>query len=59
MFEAVQPMNLTPLSDWLARSQGGHFVTKRLQSADLPLSETLISPVSIFNSPELVTVLIR
>ena len=138
VFEAVQPVKLTPLADWVARGQGGHFVTKRLRDADavltpaalshlkaagqpllghnydlyfgwsddriycseliwkvyerglgrrlgqlqhlrdfdlsnpavqaklrerygnsLPLNETVISPVSIFNSPELVTVLSR
>ena len=138
VFEAVQPVKLTPLADWVARGQGGHFVTKRLRNAAtvltpaalvrlkaagqpmlghsydlyfgwsddriycseliwkvyergigrrlgrlqqlrdfdlsspavraklrerygnrLPLSETVISPVSIFRSPELVTVLNR
>ncbi|GAA4052679.1 YiiX family permuted papain-like enzyme [Hymenobacter glaciei] len=138
VFEAVQPVKLTPLTDWVARGQGGHFVTKRLRDAakaltpaalarlktagqpllghsydlyfgwsddriycseliwkvyerglhrrlgqlqhlrdfdlshpavqaklrerygkQLPLNETVISPVSIFNSPELVTVLNR
>ena len=138
VFEAVQPVKRTPLADWVARGQGGHFVTKRLRDAkavltptalarlkaagqpmlghnydlyfgwsddriycseliwkvyerglgrrlgqlqhlrdfdlsnpavqaklrerygnNLPLNETVISPVSIFNSPELVTVLSR
>ncbi len=138
VFEAVQPVKRTPLAAWVARGQGGHFVTKRLRDADtvltpaalarlkaagkpmlghsydlyfgwaddriycseliwkvyergigrkleklqqlrdfdlshpavqtklrerygkrLPLNETVISPVSIFNSPELVTVLRR
>ena len=138
VFEAVQPVKLTPLADWVARGQRGHFVTKRLRDAAtvltpaalvrleaagqpmlghqydlyfgwsddrvycseliwkvyerglnrrlgqlqhlrdfdlshpavraklrerygkiLPLNETVISPVSIFNSPELVTVLNR
>ena len=138
VFEAVQPVKLTPLADWVARGQGGHFATKRLRDADtvltpaalarlkaagrpmlghdydlyfgwsddriycseliwkvyqrglgrrlgqlqhlrdfdlsnpavraklrerygnrLPLNETVISPASIFNSPELVTVLRR
>ena len=138
VFEAVQPVKLTPLADWVARGQGGHFVTKRLRNAatvltpaalvrlkaagqpmlghsydlyfgwsddriycseliwkvyergigrrlgrlqqlrdfdlsspavraklrerygnQLPLNETVISPVSIFRSPELVTVLNR
>ena len=138
VFEAVQPVKLTPLADWVGRGRGGHFVTKRLRDATavltppalarlkaagqpilghnydlyfgwsdnriycseliwkvyerglgrrlgklqhlrdfdlshpavqarlrerygnvLPLNETVISPVSIFNSPELVTVLTR
>ena len=138
VFEAVQPVQLTPLTRWLARGQGRHFVVKRLRDADtaltpaalaklkaagapllgknydlyfgwaddriycseliwkvyerglgrrlgqlqqlrdfdlsnpavqaklrerygrnLPLAETVVSPVSIFNSPELVTVLNR
>ena len=135
VFEAVQPVKLTPLADWVAWGKDGHFVIKRLRDAEtaltpaalarlkaagqpmlghnydlyfgwsddriycseliwkvyerglgrrlgqlrqlrdfdlshpavqaklqerygnqLPLSETVISPVSIFNSPELVTV---
>lgn len=138
VLEAVQPVKPTPLAYWLARGEGGHFVTKRLRDAAtaltpaalarlkaagqpmlgrgydlyfgwaddriycseliwkvcarglhrrlgalqqlrdfdlsspavqaklrerygdaLPLNETVISPVSIFNSPELVTVLSR
>ncbi|GAB2867603.1 C40 family peptidase [Hymenobacter ruber] len=138
VFEAVQPVKRTPLADWVARGQGGHFVTKRLRDAatalipaalarlkaagqpmrghsydlyfgwsddqiycseliwkvyerglgrrlgqlqqlrdfdlnhptvqaklrerygdKLPLNETVISPVSIFRSPELITVLAR
>ena len=138
VLEAVQPVKRTPLADWVARGQGGHYVTKRLRDAEtaltpaalkrlkaagepllghgydryfgwsddriycseliwkvyerglgrrlgtlqqlrdfdlrhpavraklrerygnrLPLNETVISPVSLFNSPELVTVLKR
>jgi hypothetical protein len=138
VFEAVQPVKLTPLANWVARGKDRHFVTKRLHDAKtaltpaalarlraagqpmlgrsydlyfgwaddriycseliwkvyerglhrrigqlqqlrdfdlrnpavqaklrerygqrLPLSEIVISPVSIFNSPELVTVLRR
>jgi hypothetical protein len=138
VFEAVQPVQLTPLAAWIARGKDAHFVTKRLRDAataltpaaltrlktagqpllgrrydlyfgwdddriycseliwkvyergigrrigqlqqlrdfdlshpavqaklrerygrHLPLAETVISPVSLFNSPELVTVLNR
>ncbi|RYE90229.1 MAG: hypothetical protein EOO37_03435, partial [Cytophagaceae bacterium] len=33
VFEAVQPVKLTPLASWVARGQGGHFVVKRLRDA--------------------------
>ena len=40
VFEAVQPVKLTPLADWVARGQGGHFVVKRLRDADTALTPT-------------------
>lgn len=39
VFEAVQPVQLTPLRDWTARGRDGHFVAKRLRDA-----ETLLRP---------------
>ena len=33
MFEAVQPVKLTPLAEWVARGDGGRFVVKRLRDA--------------------------
>jgi hypothetical protein len=42
VFEAVQPVKLTPLSQWTARGVGGHFVVKRLREANRLLTpETL------------------
>ncbi len=38
VFEAVQPVKLTPLSRWVARGQGGHFVVKRLRDAATALT---------------------
>ena len=34
VFEAVQPVKLTPLDDWIARGERGQFVVKRLRDAD-------------------------
>ena len=34
VFEAVQPVKATPLDEWIARGNNGHFVVKRLQNAD-------------------------
>lgn len=42
VFEAVQPVKLTPLKDWIKRGQDGHYVVKRLKNAGEVLNkETL------------------
>jgi hypothetical protein len=38
VFEAVEPVRTTPLDDWIARGEGGHFVAKRLRDADRVLT---------------------
>lgn len=43
VFEAVQPVKLTPLDQWIARGQSGHYVIKRLKNADEVLTETALS----------------
>jgi hypothetical protein len=35
IYEAVQPVKLTPLQQWIGRGRGGHFVVKRLRRAEL------------------------
>ena len=32
VYEAVQPVKRTPLSEWIARGEGGHYVIKRLEA---------------------------
>jgi len=34
VFEAVQPVKTTPLDEWIARGENGHYVIKRLKNAD-------------------------
>ncbi|WP_421754168.1 YiiX family permuted papain-like enzyme [Croceimicrobium sp.] len=34
VYEAVQPVRLTPLKKWIARGKEGHYVIKRLKNAD-------------------------
>ncbi len=36
VLEAVEPVKLTPLGEWLARGEGGHYVVKR---STVPLSD--------------------
>jgi uncharacterized protein YycO len=34
VYEAVQPVKLTPLDEWISRGKDGHFVIKRLKDAE-------------------------
>jgi len=38
VFEAVAMVKYTPLADWIARGQGGHYVVKRLKTAQRTLT---------------------
>jgi len=42
VFEAVQPVRLTPLQAWVKRGQGGHVVIKRLRDVDRLLPEATL-----------------
>lgn len=42
VYEAVQPVKLTPLNDWINRGEKGHYVVKRIKNSEKILtSETL------------------
>ena len=53
VFEAVQPVKRTPLADWVARGQGGHFVTKRLRDAKAVLTPTALARLKAAGQPML------
>src|SRR6185369_15714771 len=38
VFEAVEPVRLTPLPQWIARGEDGHFAVKRLRDAESRLT---------------------
>lgn len=40
VLEAIQPVKLTPLDNWIARGKGGKFVTKRLKN-----EEEILTPI--------------
>jgi hypothetical protein len=42
VFEAVSTVRYTPLAQWTARGNGGHYVVKRLRNAD-----TLLTPGAV------------
>lgn len=43
VYEAVQPVKLTPLIDWINRGGNGHYVIKRLENADRVLTSSTLS----------------
>jgi uncharacterized protein YycO len=38
VYEAVQPVRLTPLSNWIHHGDGGHYIVKRLKNRDRVLT---------------------
>ena len=42
VFEAVEPVKVTPLDEWIARGKGRHFVIKRLKNADQVLTSVVL-----------------
>jgi hypothetical protein len=42
VLEAIQPVSVTPLSEWIARGDKGHFAVKRLRDAKKVLTPTIL-----------------
>jgi len=42
VYEAVQPVKLTPLQEWINRGENGHYVIKRLVNADQILTSSIL-----------------
>ncbi|MGI4874842.1 MAG: YiiX family permuted papain-like enzyme [Janthinobacterium lividum] len=51
VFEAVQPVKLTPLTRWVARGQGGHFIIKRLHDAQTALTPAALARLRAAGQP--------
>lgn len=43
VYEAVQPVQLTPLKAWINRGKDGHYVIKRLENADEILTKEVLA----------------
>ncbi len=43
VYEAVQPVKLTPLREWINRGKNGHYVIKRLKNADQVLTNSTLT----------------
>jgi hypothetical protein len=53
VFEAVQPVKLTPLARWVARGKDGHFVVKRLHDAATALTPAALARLHAAGQPML------
>lgn len=42
VFEAVQPVKLTPLKKWIQRGEGSHYTVKRLRNAEQILTPSVL-----------------
>jgi hypothetical protein len=47
VFEAIQPVKLTPLHDWIERGKDGHYVVKRLKNADRILTREALKKMKL------------
>lgn len=45
VYEAVQPVMITPLDEWIARGQSKHYVIKRLKNANQVLSPEALQKI--------------
>mgnify|MGYP000294569644 CR=1 FL=1 len=43
VYEAVQPVKLTPLKEWINRGENDHYVIKRLENADQVLDSSTLT----------------
>lgn len=46
VYEAVQPVSLTPFAKWITRGEGGHFAVKRLKNADRVLTPSALAKMT-------------
>ncbi len=53
VFEAVQPVKLTPLQDWIDRGVNGHYVVKRLKDANKILTPTVLKTMFNYGKKQL------
>lgn len=42
VYEAIEPVRLTPLNQWIARGSAGHFVIKRLKNSERVLTPSVL-----------------
>lgn len=48
VYEAVQPVKLTPLNEWINRGENGHYVVKRLKNSENILTDSILKEMKIY-----------
>jgi uncharacterized protein YycO len=48
VYEAVQPVKLTPLQEWINRGKNGHYVIKRIKNSEIILTNRVINEMKIY-----------
>jgi uncharacterized protein YycO len=48
VYEAVQPVKLTPLEEWINRGENGHYVIKRIKNSEIILTNRVINEMKIY-----------
>ncbi len=48
VYEAVQPVKLTPLQDWIKRGKKQHYVIKRLKNAEQVLTKAVLQEMKTY-----------
>lgn len=48
VYEAVQPVKLTPLKEWINRGKNRHYVVKRLKNSENILTDSVVKEMKIY-----------
>jgi hypothetical protein len=48
VYEAVQPVKLTPLQEWIKRGENGHYVVKRLKNSENILTDSVVKEMKVY-----------
>ena len=48
VYEAVQPVKLTPLIKWINRGENGHYVIKRIKNSENILTDRVINEMKVY-----------
>ncbi|XBS43544.1 YiiX family permuted papain-like enzyme [Cellulophaga lytica] len=48
VYEAIQPVKLTPLKKWINRGENGHYVVKRIKNSENILTDRIINEMKVY-----------